>query len=262
MAVGHGHGRDGGVHIINARLGGFQCGRRGKTGGGVALHVHRNGQRLLEAADQLEGHIGAQQAGHVLDGHGVGAHLFDHLALLYPHIQGMHRADGVSNGALGVFALFDDGGDGALDVAHVVHGIEYPEHIHATFGGALHKRIHHIIRIVTIAEQVLSAQQHLLGRIGHGFFQLADTLPGVFAQITDAGIKSRAAPGFQGPETDVVQLCGNGQHVVQTHSGSKQGLMGVAQHHIGDAQRLVITHGKIPVIAGTAGADAPPSQWP
>ena len=262
VAVGHGHGRDGGVHIINAGLGRFQCGGSGQPGGGMALHVHRNGQRLLEAADQLKGHIGTQQAGHVLDGHGVGAHLFDHLALLYPHIQGMHRADSVGDGALCMFSLLDHGGDGALDVAHVVHGIEHPEHVHAVFGGAFHKGVDHIVGVVAVAQQVLSAQQHLLRRVGHGLFQLADTLPGVFAQITDAGIKGGAAPGFQGPESNVVQFCGNGQHVVQTHACGEEGLMRVAQHHIGDAQRLEITHGKIPVIAGTAGADAPPFQWP
>jgi hypothetical protein len=33
---------------------------------------------------------------------------------------------------------------------------------------ALDELVHHVVRIVAVAEQVLAAQQHLLRRVGHG----------------------------------------------------------------------------------------------
>ena len=147
---------------------------------------------------------------------------------------------------MGVLALLHDRSDGALDIAHVIHGVEHTEYIHPVFGSAFNKSVDHIIGIVTVAKQVLTAQQHLLRGLGHGVFQFTNTLPGIFPQITNTGVKGGPAPGLQGPETDFVQRCSNGQHVVQAHASGKQGLVGVAQHHIGDAKWLSITHGGFP----------------
>ena len=197
MTIGHRHGRDGGVHVINARFCRFQGRGGGQPGGRVGLHVHGDIERSLKPFHQLESHRRPQQAGHVLNGNRMGAHLFDHFALLHPHVHGVHRADCVRDGALGVLALLHHSGDGPLNVAHVVHGIKHTEHIHAVFRCTFHKGIHHVIRVMAIAQQVLPPQQHLLRRFRHGLLQFADALPWVFAQITDTGIKGRAAPGFQ-----------------------------------------------------------------
>ncbi len=82
----------------------------------------------------------------------------------------MHGTDGVGDGALGVLAHRQGGLDGGFQVAHVVHGIEDAEHVHAVGGGPLDEFLHHIVRVVPVTEQVLAAQQHLLGRVGHGGF--------------------------------------------------------------------------------------------
>ncbi len=111
---------------------------------------------------------------------------------------------------------------GNFDIAHIVHRIKYAEYIDTADRCALHKTLNNIIGIVAIAQQVLATQQHLLRGFGHGFFKLANAIPGVFTQIANAGIKGGAAPGFERPKTDAVQFGRNRQHVIQTQAGGKQ----------------------------------------
>ncbi|ECV3332148.1 hypothetical protein ECA39_07340, partial [Salmonella enterica subsp. enterica serovar Montevideo] len=114
-------------------------------------------------------------------------------------------------------------------IARVVHGIEDAEHIHAVFDGAFDEALHHVIGVVAVAEQVLPAQQHLQRGFRHGFFQLAQAQPRVFAKKADAGVKGGAAPALQRPVAHVIERGGNRQHIVKTQTGGKQGLVGVAQ---------------------------------
>jgi hypothetical protein len=78
----------------------------------------------------------------------------------------------------------------------------------------------------------------LLAGIGHRFLQFANALPRVFTEIANAGVEGRAAPGFNRPESDLIELAGNRQHVFQAYTGGKNGLVGITQHHIGNAERL------------------------
>jgi hypothetical protein len=71
----------------------------------------------------------------------------------------------------------------------------------------------------------------------------AQALPGVFAQIANAGIEGGAAPGLQRPIADLIELVGDGQHVVDAHARREQRLMSVAQDDVGDTERGVIGHG-------------------
>ena len=131
----------------------------------------------------------------------------------------MHRAQGIGDGALGVLAHFLDRLQGDLQVAHIVHGIEHPEHVDTVAGSPLHELRHHIIGVVAVTENILTPKQHLLGGIRHGFFQLPNTLPGIFTQIANTGVEGCPAPGFQRPEADLVQPGGDWQHIVQAHAG-------------------------------------------
>ncbi len=86
------------------------------------------------------------------------------------------------------------------------------------FDGALHEALHHVIGVVAVAEQVLAAEQHLQRGLGHRLFQLAQADPRVLAEKADAGVKGGAAPALQRAVADVVQLSGNGQHIVETQT--------------------------------------------
>src|SRR5690554_827982 len=134
-----------------------------------------------------------------------------------------------------------------FDIAHIIHRVKYAENINAVVRRALDELVNHVVSVMTVAENILSAQQHLHGRLGHRLFKLADAVPGIFTQIADTGIESRAAPSFQRPVTYVIQLRCNRQHIVQTHTRRKKRLMRIAQYNIGDAQGLFfIAHGAVP----------------
>ena len=54
-----------------------------------------------------------------------------------------------------------------LDVAQIVERVENTDDIHAVLDALAHKAAHGIIRIMMVAEQVLTAQQHLQLGIFH-----------------------------------------------------------------------------------------------
>ncbi len=123
---------------------------------------------------------------------------------------------------------------GHAHVAGVVHGVEDAEDVHAVVGGLAHEFPHHVVRIVAVAKQVLAPQQHVDAGVGQRPPQTAQPLPGVLAQEAHAGIEGGPAPGLQGPETDLVQLGADGQHVLGAHAGGDEGLVAVAQDEFGD----------------------------
>ena len=146
----------------------------------------------------------------------------------------MRRAGGVRERALGVGAVAADGLQGGFHIARVVHGVEDAEHVHAVFDGALNETLHHVIGVVAVAEQVLAAEQHLQRGLRHGLFELAQADPRVLAEEADAGVKGGAAPAFKGPVARVVELSGDGEHIVEAQAGGEKGLVGVAQDDIGN----------------------------
>ena len=82
----------------------------------------------------------------------------------------MDRAHGVRNRALGMLFLFTHGFDRSLKVARIIHRIKYTKHVHTIDGRSFNKPFNDVISIVAIAQDILSTEQHLLRRVGHGLF--------------------------------------------------------------------------------------------
>ena len=80
-----------------------------------------------------------------------------------------------------MFTHLDGRGDRRLQVAHVVHRIKDAKYVDAVESRALYKFVHDVVGIVPVTENILTAKQHLLGRIGHCGFEFAYALPGVLA---------------------------------------------------------------------------------
>ena len=93
-----------------------------------------------------------------------------------------------------MFAYLNHGAQCSFKVAHIVHGVKYAEHIYAVYSSPFNKFLYHIIGIVTVAENILTAKQHLLWRVGHGFLDLANAVPRVFTQKANTGIKCSPTP--------------------------------------------------------------------
>jgi len=108
--------------------------------------------------------------------------------------------------------------DRGLQVAHVVHGIKDAKHVHAVGSATFDKFFDDIVGVMAVTKRILTPQQHLHGRIGHGFLKLAQALPGVFAKVADTGVEGCSTPGFQRPEANLVELCRDRQHVFNTHA--------------------------------------------
>lgn len=177
---------------------------------------------------------GGQQAGHVLDGDAVAAHVFQLQRQFDEACDAVHRTDGVAQRSLGVLAAAVHGSNRRFQVAFVVQGVEDTKHVDAVLRALFHEGFHDVVSIVPVAQEVLAAQQHLQARVGQGLAQPAQTLPGVFLEKPDAGVESRAAPDFQRPESGLVQFFADGQHVFGAQAGGDQRLVSVAQDHVGE----------------------------
>ncbi|GAS00307.1 hypothetical protein NGUA24_00693 [Salmonella enterica] len=153
----------------------------------------------------------------------------------------MRRAGGVTQGPLGVGAVAAHRLQCGFHITRVVHGIEDAEHVHAVFHRPLNEAFHHIIGVVAVAEQVLAAQQHLQRGFGHGFFELAQADPRVFAEKADTGVKGGAAPALQRPVAHVIERGGNRQHIIKAQAGGEKGLVGVTQDDVGNGN----SHGSL-----------------
>ena len=154
---------------------------------------------VLDALDEVLGLIRAHGAGHVLQADGIEAHVLELLAHLDIFFNRMDRAlrvgdaagrDGVLGGVL--LGGLERGGD----VAEVVQRVEDTQDVDAVLDGQLDELLDDVVMIVLVAEQVLAAKQHLQLGVGHGLADIAQSLPGILAQVTQAGVERRAAPAF------------------------------------------------------------------
>ena len=189
--------RQRGIDMIHT---GLQCrplahGRHARRGMGV--QEYRQFEVLLQAADQLGGHRWRQQARHILDSDTVSTHVCHGLGLSQEGFHVVHRADRVAQRTLGMLAGLLHGFNAGLQIAHVIQRIKNTEHIDAVFRGLFNKRLHHIVAVVAVPEQILTAQQHLQTGVGQSLTQGTQALPWVFLKESHTGIKRGAAPAFQ-----------------------------------------------------------------
>ena len=87
-----------------------------------------------------------------------------------------------------------DGAHGHLHVADVVERVEDAEDVDAPGVRLLDELLQDVVGVVPVADDVLPAQQHLEGGVGHLLLQLGDALPGVLLQEAEAGVEGGPAP--------------------------------------------------------------------
>ena len=154
---------------------------------------------VLDALDEVLSLVRAHGAGHILQADGIEAHVLELLAHLDVLFDRVDRALGVrdtagGDGVLGRVLLggFQRGGD----VAEVVQRVKDTQDVDAVLDGQLDELLDDVVMIVLVAEQVLAAKQHLQLGVGHGLADVAQSLPGILAQVTQAGVERSAAPAF------------------------------------------------------------------
>ena len=204
----------------------------------MGMQMDRHFHGGFQAAHQLIGVERGQQTGHVLDAERVGAEIFELLGQIDKAVDAVNRADGIADRRFHMFAAGFYFTDRPFDVPHIVQRIEDAEDVDAICGGPFDEPFEDIVGIMAIAHEVLPAEQHLQLGMRHGGAQRAQPFPGIFFEKTQTGVEGRAAPDFQRPIADGVELLGDRQHVLRSHARGQEGLMPVAQRDVGDQDRL------------------------
>ena len=96
--------------------------------------------------------------------------------------------------------------NGRRHVANIIQGVEDAEDTHAVFNRQADELFHHVVGVMAVADQILSAQKHLQRGLGHVRLERAQAFPGVFVEETDTGVKSRTPPGLQRKKPDPVHF--------------------------------------------------------
>ena len=198
------------------------------------MHINRNFDVLLECGNQVIALLRRHDARHILNAQRVAAHGFDLPAERNEHLQIVDRTQCVTDTALCMAACLEAFVHSGLDVAQIVQRIKNTDDIHAVLDALADKTAHGIIRIMVIAEQVLTAQQHLQLGVLHVRFDLAQTLPRVLIQIAQAGIEGRTAPALNRVIPGLIHLIENALEILKRHSRRNQRLLRVTQHRFGD----------------------------
>ena len=135
--------------------------------------MQRQRDSRLEFSYQLIGNVRRQQATHVFKANNLHAHGCQLIGHPQKIVDGVDGADRIADRSFNKLACFQRRFDGGLHVPDIVHGIENAENIDARVGRPLDKRLHDIVRIITVAHYILPAQQHLETSLGHRRAQLS-----------------------------------------------------------------------------------------
>ena len=231
-------GRHAGVNNVHTGLDGLQVRHGRHAGGKMAVKVNGRFHVCLERLDKFVGIIGREQAGHVFHADTVGAHCLQGLGLINVIVDVVDIAaharlcHGVTDAPLKMLARGLDGRHHGFEIPVVVQSIEGPEYVHAVCRRPFHERLGNVIGIIPVAHKVLTAKQHGKRRFLEIPLQRPDPLPWIFIQKAVHGIEGRAAPGFNGPEADLVHHFRNGNHILGSPPGGEQGLVSVTQGQI------------------------------
>ena len=112
--------------------------------------------------------------------------------------------------------------DGSFKVADIVQCVEDTDYVDTVGDGLLYEVLNQIVGIVTVAQHVLSSEQHLELSIRHFLSQDTQSFPRILVQEANAGIECSAAPALSRVESDLVHLGKDRTHVVHRHSCGEQ----------------------------------------
>ena len=197
------------------------------------MKLYRYFDFFFKGANQGISVIRGNQPGHILDADTVRAHVLQSPCFFQVVIKVKYfpahlgAGQGVANGKLRMLAAFLNRLVRLFQVSLVVQGVKYPEYINAHLRRLTNKGGHHIIRVMAVADQVLSAEQHLQRRVRHQFFQDTRPFPGVFIQKPGGHVKSSPTPHLHRIKPGFIHFSGNAHHILGAHPGGQVRLVPV-----------------------------------
>mmetsp|Transcript_6121 Transcript_6121/g.15524 ORF Transcript_6121/g.15524 Transcript_6121/m.15524 type:complete len:645 (-) Transcript_6121:547-2481(-) len=204
-----------------------------------------------QGAKQESGSLRSEQASHILDADDVcSARLHNGAGQLDVVLERVVGASGIGHVASVGDRSLDHcaAGAGGLETGQqrvqVVERVEDAEHIHATRDRLLAELRREVVRIGTVAECVVAAQQHLEGHVGHQRTQLLQAFPRAFVQETHGHVEGGSAPHFQtvGVAQCLVMIGSCTEEIDRTNTSGQQRLMCITHGGIGHQHSLVLAN--------------------
>ncbi|MPM22583.1 hypothetical protein SDC9_69040 [bioreactor metagenome] len=196
LAGALGEGGNGAVHHVGPRFKAGEIGHGGHAAGIVGVDLHGQPRFLLDGPNEGGGLNRADDARHVLDADGIGAHGLHVPGKLGEGVKGMHRRQGEGECELQVGTFLLDLVGGHFHVPEVVEGVEDPDDVKAVAHGPLDELPDGVVGVMTVAHHVLAPEKHLELRFFKVLSEGAEPLPGIFVEKAHAGIEGGAAPYF------------------------------------------------------------------
>ena len=230
LAGAVGKGGDGAVHGVGSGVDAGHVGTGTQTGGVVGVNPDGKVGALLECLHEGCRFTGGDEAGHVLDDDAIGTHLCNLAAEVGEVFQVMHRGGGVADGAVSGGACLLGSTDGSAHVLRVVQAVEDTEDVHAMLDAQLDESLHHVVSVVRVTHEVLTAQQHHVRGVRSQLLEGVQSVKRVLTQETQTGVNGCTTPGLQGREAHGVKDGGDFEHLLGGHTRGCQRLVAVAQY--------------------------------
>ena len=168
----------------------------------VGMQVNRNIKLGLQAADQLIGRLGFEQARHVLNANDLCTSVDQALGHLHVVIKGVFMLIGTqkvtskAHCPFGNLTGFPNIFNAALHLFKPVKRVKDSEDIDPGLSTMVDKAFQNVVGIVPVANRVGRPQQHLLEGVGHILLQQPQPGPRVFSQEPVADVEGRSTPAL------------------------------------------------------------------
>ncbi len=116
---------------------------------------------LFYPGNQFTGSFGHDQTCHILDADRIAIECVEFLCHFDERGDAVDRACCIADRSLQVRAGFFHLLHRPLHVPDIIQGIKNAEDINPVFMGSSNEAIHHVIRVMAVADKVLAAKEHL-----------------------------------------------------------------------------------------------------
>ena len=193
---------------------------------------------ILHSRDQFSCGVRKKQTCHILDADGVCTHVLDSLGDVYPVIKGVRIAEGIGQCDLCMAFFLVRCLDCGLKISKIVEAVKDTDDIDTVCDGLLYEILYYVICIRLVAQNVLTAEEHLQLRVLEAVTQLSQSVPRILFQEAERCIEGSAAPALYRMISDLIHLVDDRKHLFSRHTGRDQRLMRVTQHGFSYFNRL------------------------
>ena len=229
MGCTHCKGRNCGINTVNTGLNSLKKRHRAKTCGVVGVKMHGNRNAVLDGLNKLICLVGLKKTRHILNANGICAHFLKLLCISCEAVVGMEGRCGIGDRRLNVTLFLDSRFNCGLKVSCIVKRIKDTNNINAVCNGLLNEVLNYVVSIVTVAENVLSTEEHLELCIFNVILDSSESCPGILVKETKAGIECSAAPCLKRMISNLIHINKDRNHFLGCHTGCRKGLMCVSK---------------------------------